>query len=109
MLAFLEKRFPGFRDLIEFTELSTPITTEFFTGHKEGSIYGLSCTPERFKQEWLGVRTTIKNLYLTGADACSPGVAGALMGGVAASSVVLGLTGTLRLMKDLFQKSQETS
>lgn len=108
MLTFLEERFPGFRDLIEFTELSTPITTEFFTGHKEGSIYGLSCTPERFKQEWLGVRTTIKNLYLTGADACSPGVAGALMGGVAASSVVLGLTGTLRLMKDLFQKSQET-
>ncbi|GBF43363.1 phytoene dehydrogenase-like protein [Leptospira ellinghausenii] len=108
MLAFLEERFPGFRDLIEFTELSTPITTEYFTGHKEGSIYGLSCTPERFRQEWLGVRTTVKNLYLTGADACSPGVAGALMGGVAASSVVLGLSGTLRLMKELFQKSQET-
>jgi phytoene dehydrogenase-like protein len=108
MLEFLETRFPGFRDLIEFTELSTPITTETFTGHKEGSIYGLSCTPERFRQEWLGVRTTVKNLYLTGADACSPGVAGALMGGVATSSVVLGLTGTLRLMKELFQKSQET-
>ncbi|MDF3820916.1 NAD(P)/FAD-dependent oxidoreductase [Leptospira sp. 96542] len=109
ILDFLEERFPGFRDLVDYYELSTPITTEHFTGHKEGSIYGLACTPERFRQEWLGVRTPVENLYLTGADVSSPGVAGALMGGLSASSVALGFNGTLRVMKELFQKSGESS
>ncbi len=109
MLGFVEERFPGFRSLVDFYELSTPLTNEHFTGHHEGNIYGLVCTPERFKQEWLGVRTPVENLYLTGADACSPGIAGAFMGGVASSAVVLGFSGTLRLMKEFLSGKSSKS
>jgi len=86
LIRFVDERYKGFADLVDFYELSTPITTEYITGHDQGAIYGLACTPERFdigKSPWCQVNTPIKNLYLTGADSTSLGIAGALMGGVA--------------------------
>ena len=56
------------------------------TDHDQGAIYGLACVPERFdvdKSPWCQVHTPVKNLYLTGADSTSLGIAGAMMGGVA--------------------------
>lgn len=44
----------------------------------------------RFRIRSLGARTPIRNLYLTGADICAAGVAGAMFGGVLTASVVLG-------------------
>lgn len=101
LLAKVERHFPGFRDLVAYSELSTPLTNEHFTDHPGGSIYGLACTPDRFRKEWLGVKTPIEGLYLTGADASSPGVAGALMGGVMAAATHLGLGGVMKLFKEL--------
>ncbi|MCS6972179.1 MAG: NAD(P)/FAD-dependent oxidoreductase [Leptospiraceae bacterium] len=89
LLRYVEKFFPGFCELVEYQELSTPITTEYFTGHPLGGIYGVPCVPERFlsqKSPWCNPRTPIENLYLTGADASTPGIAGAMMGAVAALS-----------------------
>jgi phytoene dehydrogenase-like protein len=45
--------------------------------------------PERFRARALSPRTTVRNLYLTGADAAVPGVTGALVGGALAASGVL--------------------
>ncbi|TGL47635.1 NAD(P)/FAD-dependent oxidoreductase [Leptospira wolffii] len=101
ILTTLEKRFPGLTKLVEYTELSTPITNEHFTSHPDGAIYGLACVPERYRKEecpWFNVRTPIEGLYLTGADAASPGVAGAMMGGLAAA---LAVTGSGDLLKEL--------
>lgn len=92
---------PGFSDLIEYSELSTPITNEHFSGHPAGSIYGLSCSPERFKKEWIGIRTPVDGLFITGADASSPGFAGAMMGGFGCASQVMGLKGMMRLFKEM--------
>jgi len=60
-----------------------------FTGHPRGAIYGLAHTPARFHEPLLRPQTPIHNLYLTGADVSTAGVAGALMGGVLAASVIL--------------------
>lgn len=90
MLTFIEKKYPGFRDLVDFYELSTPLSTEHFTAHHKGAIYGMCTTPDRFIKEWNHVRTPIKNLYLTGTDAAVLGVAGAFTGGIFTTIELMG-------------------
>ncbi len=82
LIAFVDSRYPGFAKLIEYQELSTPLTTSDFTGHRHGCIYGLPATPEKFSAKWLKPKTPINNLYLTGSDVAGHGIVGALMGGV---------------------------
>jgi all-trans-retinol 13,14-reductase len=89
LLASLHKHAPGTRGKVEIAELSTPLTTRNFAAHPHGEIYGLQHTAHRFEQRWLRPSTPIKGLYLTGADVCSAGVVGALMGGMLCSSAVL--------------------
>jgi all-trans-retinol 13,14-reductase len=101
ILKQLEIKFPGLTDSIEFQELSTPLTNEYFTSHSKGMIYGLPCNVDRFNQGWLGVKTPYENLYLTGADASSPGIAGALMGGVMAYGEVSGYNSMIKIIKDI--------
>ncbi len=81
LIGFVDSRFPGFADLVDFCEVSTPLSTANFTGHKQGCIYGLPCVPEKFTAEWLSPRTPIANLYLSGSDISGHGIVGALMGG----------------------------
>jgi len=82
LIEFVDRRFPGFSELIDYCELSTPLSTANFTGHKAGCIYGLPGIPEKLAVSWLSPRTPIKNLYLTGADVTGQGIVGALMGGI---------------------------
>jgi phytoene dehydrogenase-like protein len=82
LIEFVERRFPGFGALIDYCELSTPLSTADFTGHHDGCIYGLPGIPEKLAATWLGPRTPVKNLYLTGSDIAGHGIVGALMGGI---------------------------
>jgi all-trans-retinol 13,14-reductase len=94
ILNFLEQKFPGFSKMVEYYEVSTPITNEHFTSHPDGAIYGLACVPERYEKEncpWFESKTIFPGLFLTGADAGgSPGIAGAMMGGLATATAILG-------------------
>jgi phytoene dehydrogenase-like protein len=58
--------------------------------YQRGEAYGLSATPARFRLKCLTPQTAVRNLYLTGQDVCTLGVAGALMGGVLTASAALG-------------------
>jgi phytoene dehydrogenase-like protein len=98
LLDLVEKQHPGFRQLVAYAELATPLTFEYFTAAPSGTIYGYPATPDKFQKPWLAPRTPIKNLYLTGADAAVLGIMGALMGGVATASLLLGPAGFLRIM-----------
>ncbi len=89
LLAELYKQRPATRGHVDVCEISTPLSTKNFANHPHGEIYGLTHTPDRFEQRWLQPRTPIKGLYLTGADICSAGVGGALMGGLLCSSAAL--------------------
>ena len=82
MLEQFIERMPELKDMIEYVELSTPLSTDYFCRPVAGSIYGIEPTPERFRNPWLKPRTPIKNLYLAGSEVASVGVIGAMMGGV---------------------------
>lgn len=85
MIAFVDGFFPGFRDIIEYSELGTPLTNEYFTGHHKGAAYGLRSVAERFlpaNVAWTHPKSPIPGLYLTGADVAGLGVTGAMMGGL---------------------------
>ncbi len=90
MINFIENKYPGFKDLIDFYELSTPLSTQHFTMHNKGCIYGMHTSPDRMLKKWNQVDTPVKNLYLTGADAAVLGVAGAFTGGVFATMRLMG-------------------
>ena len=99
LLDLVEKQHPGFRELVAYAELATPLSFEYFTGAPSGTIYGYPATPDRFRKTWLTPKTPIRNLYLTGTDAAVLGVMGALMGGVATASTLLGSAGFLEIMR----------
>jgi all-trans-retinol 13,14-reductase len=88
LLEIVYRELPQLRGKIDHQELSTPLSTSFFTGHADGEMYGLAHTPARFRLP-LRARTPIEGLYLTGADLAACGVAGAIIGGsVCAAAVV---------------------
>lgn len=98
LLDLVDTSYPGFKALVDYCEVATPLTVENFTGHRFGSIYGLPAVPERFRLSQLRVSTPVKNLYLTGTDVTSPGIVGAMMGGVATAAGLLGRLGFLRII-----------
>ena len=103
LIQLVENHYPGFADLIEYAELSTPLTVEHFDASDRGAIYGIPCIPERLDQTWIGARTPIKNLYLTGADASSLGIMGAMMGGVKTAGILNGGFGFFKIMATIMR------
>ncbi len=85
MLEQLFAHRPELEPLLQFAELSTPITTDHFVRPSRGSIYGLEPTPERFANPHLKPRTPVPGLFLAGCDAGSVGVVGSLLGGMFAA------------------------
>ena len=90
LIDVLEREVPRVAGKIAYHELSTPLSTRHFGAYREGEIYGLEHTPQRFRQRALRPRTKLKGFFLTGQDVCTAGVAGALFGGVLAASAILG-------------------
>ena len=97
LMAQFERHFPDLAKLVVYRELATPLSTVTFTGHSEGAFYGLDVTPERVMCDGLRAKTPIPGLYLAGQDVASPGVPGALWGGLlAAGSVDPKVVGKIR-------------
>lgn len=95
----LYEHVPKTRGKLDCCEVSTPLTTRHFANYAQGEIYGLSAIPARYELRGLAPRTPIRNLFLTGQDVCSLGVAGALMGGVLTASAILGKNLMPRVLK----------
>ena len=88
LLAQFARYFPALAPMVVARELSTPLTTSSFIGSQQGAIYGLEVTPRRFLSESLRAKTPVPGLYLTGQDIVTPGVTGAMMGGVLAAAAL---------------------
>ena len=86
LLAQFTRHFPQLAPMIDFHELSTPLSQAAFVGADRGATYGLEMTAERMRHPALRVRTPVHGLLLAGQDAAGPGIPGALMGGLLAAA-----------------------
>lgn len=101
ILERLEAHLPGLREAVDHAELGTPRTFERYQASERGAFYGLACSPERLRSPWAGARTPVGGLFLAGQDAASPGVMGALFGGLMAGAAALGALDQLRALREM--------
>lgn len=109
LLDCVERVVPGFRDQVMYAELSTPLTFEHYSAHPQGCFYGLPPTPERFRAIWVGPRTPVPGLFLSGQDAFTMGIGAAMMGGLAAACQVLGSRGFPRIRAAMRRRTAGTA
>lgn len=91
LMAVLYEKLPQLRGKVDYFEVSTPLSTNWFGAYQRGELYGLDHDPARFDQDWLSPRTRIKGLWLTGQDVVTCGIVGAMMAGVLTSLSVAGM------------------
>lgn len=84
IIAQLGEKMPELIGMLDYAELSTPLSTDHFVRPVAGSIYGLEPTPERFENPWLRPRSPIPGLFFSGSEVATVGVVGAMMGGALA-------------------------
>ena len=88
LMAMFEEKFPALAPLVVYRELGTPLATAAFTRHEKGGFYGVETTPLRLMSGALAAQTPVPGLFLTGQDVMSPGIAGALAGGMLGAAAV---------------------
>ena len=88
LVAFFAAKFPALEPLIVHCELGTPLATASFTGHEKGGFYGIETTPRRLLSDALNARTPVPGLFLSGQDVATPGIAGALLGGMLGAAAI---------------------
>jgi all-trans-retinol 13,14-reductase len=88
MMASFAEKFPALAPLVVHRELGTPLATVSFTGHEHGGFYGIETTPRRMLSDAFNIRTPVPGLYLAGQDVMSPGIAGALAGGMLGAAAI---------------------
>jgi all-trans-retinol 13,14-reductase len=88
LLAQFRRHFPRLAPLIDFHEISTPLSQASFVMADRGAMYGLEMTAERMSHSALKVRTPVAGLVITGQDAAGPGIQGGFMGGFMAAAAI---------------------
>jgi all-trans-retinol 13,14-reductase len=94
LMDVLYEKVPQARGKVDYYEVSTPLSTNWFGGYQKGELYGLAHTGERLEQDWLRPKTRIPGLWLTGQDILTCGVTGAMMAGLITT---MSMTGTRKM------------
>ena len=91
LMRHLYAKLPQLEGKVDYYEVSTPLSTNWFAGYQRGELYGLEHSSERLQQDWLGPRTRIPGLWLTGQDTLTCGVTGAMMAGMLTTMAMVGV------------------
>jgi all-trans-retinol 13,14-reductase len=102
LMAHLYDKLPQVEGKVDYYEVSTPQSTNWFSAYQYGELYGLDHTAERLKQHWLGPRTPIKGLWMTGQDTLTCGVTGAMMAGMLTTTAMVGTRKMTPLLKKIY-------
>ncbi len=88
LLAQFRRHFPALAPMLEFHELSTPLTQQHFVRSPDGAMYGIEMSAQRLGSDALDVRTPVPGLLLAGQDVSGPGIQAACMSGLLAAAAV---------------------
>jgi len=102
LLEHLYAKLPQLRGKVDYYEVSTPLSTNWFGGYQRGELYGLAHTRERLNQDWLRPKTNIPGLWLTGQDVLTCGVTGAMMAGLVTTMSLMGARKMAPLLKEIY-------
>jgi all-trans-retinol 13,14-reductase len=102
LMEYLYDKLPHLRGKVDYYEVSTPLSTNWFGGYQRGELYGLEHTSRRLKQDWLRPKTTIPGLWLTGQDVLTCGVTGAMMAGLITTMSMVGARKTGPLLRRIY-------
>jgi all-trans-retinol 13,14-reductase len=104
--------YPQLADKVEYFEVGTPVTNNYYLNTPRGEIYGLEHNTTRFGNPEIAMNlranTGIPGLMLTGQDIVSCGFTGALLGGLMCASSVLkrNLYGDLAALRKQLRKAK---
>ena len=102
LMEYLYDKLPQLRGKVDYYEVSTPLSTNWFGGYQRGELYGLEHTSHRLKQDWLRPKTRIPGLWLTGQDVLTCGVTGAMMAGLITTMSMVGARKMAPLLKRIY-------
>ncbi len=102
LMRHLYDKLPQLEGQVDYYEVSTPLSTAWFANYRFGELYGLEHSAERLQEDWLGPRTRIPGLWLTGQDTLTCGVTGAMMSGMLTTLARLGMRRVSPLLKEIF-------
>jgi all-trans-retinol 13,14-reductase len=102
LMEYLYEKLPDLRGKVDYYEVSTPLSTNWFGGYQKGELYGLAHTPERMQQKWLRPKTSIPGLWLSGQDILTCGVTGAMMAGMLTTMSIVGMRKMSPLMSHIY-------
>ena len=102
LMEALYEKLPQVRDKVDYYEVSTPLSTNWFGGYQRGELYGLAHTPERLQQDWLRPKGRVPGLWLTGQDTLTCGVTGAMMSGLITAMSMVGAKTIAPLLKRIY-------
>ena len=83
---------PNLKEKVEYFDIGTPLTNQYYIAASRGELYGADHNVERFSpQSVLNLRaeTSVKGLFLTGQDILSCGFTGGLFAGFVSASAIL--------------------
>lgn len=103
--------YPQLEDKVEYFDVATPLSYQYYLGGQLGEIYGLNHSVSRFDPEVLAAlrpETPIAGLYLTGQDVATCGLVGSMLGGVLSTSAIL-KSNVLMDMMELRKKMKKRS
>jgi all-trans-retinol 13,14-reductase len=105
LMQHLYDKVPQVRGKVDYYEVSSPLSTDWFGGYRHGELYGLAHTPERMQQKWLRPQTKIRGLWLSGQDILTCGVTGAMMAGMLTTMSIVGARKMAPLMKQIYAQA----